>query len=160
MAALNKVFLLGNLGQDPELRFTSNNTPVATFSIATTESRTDKSGEKQDITEWHRIVVWNKQAENCKKYLAKGRSVFIEGRLQTRSWEDKTGQKRYTTEIIAQTVQFIGGGQGAQREGGYRNAGTEQNSSDQNYSTPSSTASSGMSNFNDDSLLDLDEVPF
>lgn len=110
MASLNRVMVLGNLGQDPELRYTANQTPVVTLNVATTDVRTDRDGQKQESTEWHRIVVWGKQAENCAKYLAKGRSVFVEGRLQTRSWDDKTGQKRYTTEIVAQMVQFLGGG--------------------------------------------------
>lgn len=106
--SLNRVMIIGNLGQDPELRYTPNQTPVATFSIATTEYRNTPDGQRQELTEWHRIVVWSKQAENCAKYLAKGRTVFIEGRLQTRSWDDKqTGQKRYTTEIVAQNVQFL-----------------------------------------------------
>lgn len=110
-SSLNRVFILGNLGQDPEMRYTQNQTPVCTLNIATTDYRTGADGQRQDVTEWHRVVVWSKQAENCAKYLAKGRSVFVEGRLQTRSWEDKTtGQKRFTTEIIAQNVQFLGGG--------------------------------------------------
>lgn len=115
MASVNKVILVGNLGRDPELRYTNNQTPVATLRIATTESRPDQDGQRQEHTEWHQVVVWSRQAENCAKYLAKGRSVYVEGRLQTRSWDDKaTGQKRYSTEIVAQTVQFLGGrGEGA-----------------------------------------------
>lgn len=120
MASVNRVIILGNLGQDPEVRYTPSGAAVCTLSVATTETRTDRDGNRQDNTEWHRVVVWNKQAENCAKYLSKGRSVYVEGRLQTRSWDDKnTGQKKYTTEIIAQTVQFIGGGrdQGAHSAG-------------------------------------------
>lgn len=108
MASLNKVMLIGNLGQDPEVRFTPAGQPVATFNIATSERWTDKAGQKQEKTEWHRIVVWGKQAENCKEYLSKGRPVFVEGRLQTRDWTDKEGKKRYTTEIVANLVQFLG----------------------------------------------------
>lgn len=108
MASLNKVMLIGNLGQDPEVRFTPGGQAVATFNIATTERWTDKAGQKQEKTEWHRIVVWGKQAENCKEYLSKGRPVFIEGRLQTREWNDKEGKKRWTTEIVANLVQFLG----------------------------------------------------
>lgn len=108
MASLNKVMLIGNLGQDPEVRFTPAGQAVATFSIATTERWTDKAGQKQEKTEWHRIVVWGKQAENCKEYLSKGRPVFVEGRMQTREWTDKEGKKRYTTEIVANLVQFLG----------------------------------------------------
>jgi len=98
--SVNKVILLGRLGQDPS---------VCNFSIATTESWSDKSGQKQERTEWHRIVVWGKLGELCNQYLAKGRQAFIEGTLQTRSWDDKQGQKRYTTEINAKSVQFVGG---------------------------------------------------
>jgi single-strand DNA-binding protein len=110
MAGINKVILIGNLGRDPELRYTQSGQPVATFSLATSENWTDKtSGEKVEKTEWHRVVVWGRTAELCSQYLAKGRTAYIEGRLQTRDWEDKEGQKRSTTEINAQTVQFLGG---------------------------------------------------
>ena len=107
--SLNKAMVLGRLGQDPELKYTPNGTAVCNFSVATSENWNDKSGQKQERTEWHRVVVWGKLAELCNQYLAKGRQAFLEGRIQTRSWEDKNGQKRYTTEIVAQTVQFIGG---------------------------------------------------
>jgi single-strand DNA-binding protein len=107
--SVNKVILLGRLGQDPELKYTPGGAAVCNFSMATTEAWTDKSGQKQEKTEWHRIVVWGKLAELCNQYLAKGRQAFVEGRLQTRSWDDKDGSKRYTTEILANTVQFIGG---------------------------------------------------
>ena len=107
--SVNKVILLGRLGQDPELKYTPGGAAVCNFSVATTESWTDKQGQKQEKTEWHRIVVWGKLAELCNQYLAKGRQAFVEGRLQTRSWDDKDGSKRYTTEIMANTVQFIGG---------------------------------------------------
>ena len=101
MASVNKAIILGNLGQDPELRYTTGGSAVCTLSIATTDVRKDQNGERQENTEWHRVVVWNKQAENCAKYLAKGRSVYVEGRIQTRSWEDQSGQKKYSTEVIA-----------------------------------------------------------
>src|SRR6202453_602828 len=104
---VNKVILIGRLGTDPEVRYTSNGGAVANFSLATNESWTDKSGQKQERTEWHRIVVWGKLAELCGQYLSKGRQAFVEGRLQTRSWEDQQGQKRYTTEVVANTVQFL-----------------------------------------------------
>ena len=107
--SVNKVILLGRLGQDPELKYTPSGSAVCNFSLATSENWMDKSGQKQERTEWHRIVVWGKLAELCNQYLSKGRQAYLEGRLQTRSWEDKTGQKRYTTEINAATVQFIGG---------------------------------------------------
>lgn len=108
MSALNKVMLIGNLGADPELRYTQNQTPVATFSIATTESWTGHDGQKQEKTEWHRIVAWQKTAEICQKYLTKGKQVYVEGRLGTRSWEDKDGIKRYATEVTATQVLFLG----------------------------------------------------
>ena len=113
MASLNKVFVMGNLGSDPEVKMTPSGQAVANFNVATNENWTDKSGNRQERTEWHRIVVWGRQAEQCGQYLRKGRTAFIEGRLQTRQWEDQNGQKRYTTEIVANFVQFVGGpGQG------------------------------------------------
>ena len=108
MAGLNKVFILGNLGRDPEVRSLPNGTTVCTFSIATSETWKDKTGEKREKTEWHRIVTFNKLADLCGEYLAKGRQVFVEGKLQTREWE-RDGVKQYTTEIVASEVRFIGG---------------------------------------------------
>ena len=107
MAGVNKVIIVGNLGKDPELRHTPQGNAVANFPVATSESWNDKDGSKQERTEWHRIVVWGKLAELCSKYLSKGRKAYVEGRLQTRAWDDKDGQKRYTTEIVATTVQFL-----------------------------------------------------
>ena len=118
MAGVNKVILIGNLGRDPELRYTQNGQAVTNFSLATSENWTDKNGERSEKTEWHRIVAWAKTAELCAQYLSKGRTVYIEGRLQTRDWEDKEGVKRQTTEIVAHTVQFLGGPRG---EGGTGN---------------------------------------
>lgn len=106
--SINKVILVGRLGQDPELKYTPAGAAVCNFTVATSEQWTDKSGQKQERTEWHRIVVWAKLAELCKEYIAKGSQVYLEGKLATRSWEDKEGNKRYTTEILAQTVQFLG----------------------------------------------------
>jgi single-strand DNA-binding protein len=111
MSSVNKVILLGNLGQDPELKYTGSGVAVCNFSIATSEKVKDK-----ETTEWHRVIVWQKSAENCAKYLTKGSSVYVEGRIQTRSWEDGDGNKRYSTEIVAQTVQFLG--RGEREEGG------------------------------------------
>lgn len=113
MAGINKVILIGNLGRDPELRYTQNGQAVVNFSLATTENWKDKSGERVERTEWHRIVAWGRTAELCAQYLSKGRTVYIEGRLQTNEWEDREGQKRKTTEIVATTVQFLGGPRGA-----------------------------------------------
>ena len=107
--SVNKVIVLGRLGQDPELKHTAGGSAVTNFSVATNESWTDKQGQKQERTEWHRVVVWGKLAELCSQYLSKGRQVYLEGKLQTRSWEDNQGQKRYTTEVQANTVQFLGG---------------------------------------------------
>lgn len=108
MSGINKVILIGRLGTDPEVKNISPTATVARLSLATSESWTDKEGQKQERTEWHRVVVWGKLAELCGKYLTKGRQVYVEGRLQTRSWEDQQGQKKYTTEIVANTVQFLG----------------------------------------------------
>jgi single-strand DNA-binding protein len=113
---INRVILIGNLGADPELRHTPGGASVCNFSIATNESWTDKSGEKQERTEWHRIIVWGRMADACAKYLGKGRPVYVEGRLQTRKWDDKEGVTRYLTEIVAQHVQFLGGGNGSRRD--------------------------------------------
>ncbi len=125
MAGVNKAILVGNLGRDPELRTTPNGQSVVNFTLATSETWTDKSGERVERTEWHRIVVWGKQAEMCNQYLSKGRTVYIEGRIQTREWEDKDGNKRYTTEINANTVNFIGPrpSGGGDSSGGPSNAG-------------------------------------
>lgn len=107
--SVNKVILLGNLGADPELRYTQSQMPVCTLRVATGERRKNASGEWVEQTEWHSVVAWGKTAENCAQYLQKGRQVFVEGRLQTRKWQDQQGQDRYRTEVVASTVQFIGG---------------------------------------------------
>jgi single-strand DNA-binding protein len=109
-ASVNKVILIGNLGRDPETRFTNSGSSVTNFSIATTESFSDKSGARQERTEWHNIIVWGKQGENCAQYLKKGRSVYVEGRISYREYEAKDGSgKRKVTEIVANRVQFLGG---------------------------------------------------
>lgn len=109
MSGINKVILIGRLGQDPEMKAVGQGATVTRLSVATSETWVDKNGQKQERTEWHRVTVWGKLAEICGKYLAKGRQVYVEGKLQTRSWEDN-GQKKYATEIVAQTVQFLGAG--------------------------------------------------
>ena len=112
--SVNKAILVGNLGRDPEIRYLPSNQPVANFSIATTESFNDRSGSRQERTEWHNIVAFGKLAEVCGQYLKKGRQVYVEGRISTRQYEAKDGSgKRYRTEIVAQTVQFLGGRAGA-----------------------------------------------
>ncbi len=118
MASVNKVILVGNLGRDPELRYIPSGQAVANFTLATNERWRDKEGNNQERTEWHRIVVWGKSAENCAQFLQKGRSVYVEGKLQTQEWEDKEGIKRKTTEVVAQTVQFLGGRGSAETSGG------------------------------------------
>jgi single-strand DNA-binding protein len=123
-SGVNKVILVGNLGKDPEVRYTPSGQAVANFTIATNEAWTGKDGQKQERTEWHRIVVWGKTAENCGEYLSKGRQVYIEGRLQTREWTNKEGAKQYTTEIVANQVTFLQGGERGQGRGaGRSNAG-------------------------------------
>lgn len=112
MGSVNKVILVGNLGADPELKYTPASKAVCNLRVATSESWKDKaSGEKKESTEWHRVTVWGDLGENCAKYLAKGRTVYVEGRLQTRSY-DKDGQKHYSTDIVADKVVFLGGGEG------------------------------------------------
>lgn len=108
MSGVNKVILVGNLGRDPEAKYTPNGVAISNFSVATSEKWKDKTtGEWQEKTEWHRVVVWNKTAEFCNMYLKQGSSVYIEGRLVTRSWDDKDGSKRYATEVVADTVQAL-----------------------------------------------------
>jgi single-strand DNA-binding protein len=121
MSGVNKVIIVGRLGADPEMKTISTGNTVARLSVATSDQWTDKEGQKQERTEWHRVVVWGKLAELCGKYLSKGRQVYVEGRLQTRSWEDPQGGKKYTTEVVAQTVQFLNsGGASTSQEGGYQ----------------------------------------
>lgn len=161
MASVNKVILLGNLGRDPELRYTQSGGAVATLSIATTERWTSKEGERKEKTEWHRVVLWGRQAEVANQYLKKGSSCYIEGRITTREWEDKDKQKRYTTEIVGQTLQLMprsdGGGGGSRGSNeppppsdeyydsfsgnNYDSAGAASSSSS-NDSAPSSSSSS------------------
>ncbi|MCU0609998.1 MAG: single-stranded DNA-binding protein [Chitinispirillaceae bacterium] len=109
MAGINKAILIGNLGKDPEMRSTAGGQQVTTFSLATTERYSDKSGQRQEKTEWHSVVAWGKLAELANQYLKKGRSCYVEGKIQTRSWDDKDGNKKYKTEIVASQIQFLGG---------------------------------------------------
>lgn len=132
MAGINKVMIIGNVGKDPELTYTPSGAPVCTFSVATSESWKDKNtGQKRENTEWHNIVVWNQLAEHCAKYLSKGRQVYIEGKLQTRSWE-KDGITFYRTEIVAKDVKFLGGsGQSSgNKQYGQSNNGRQQHNED------------------------------
>ena len=122
--SINKVILIGRLGKDPEMRFTPSGKAVTNFTLATNENWTDQSGEKQERTEWHRIVTWGKLAENCAKLLAKGKQIYVEGRIQTRSWDDKDGSKRYTTEIVANIMQMLGPMESGNRGFGRRKPGS------------------------------------
>ena len=122
MGSVNKVILVGNLGCDAELRYTPGGAAVATLNMATTEVWNDKGGQKQEKTEWHRIVLWGKTAESLNEYLTKGKQIYVEGRLQTRNWEDKDGNKKYTTEIRGDRVVLLGGGGGGRQ--GARGAAT------------------------------------
>jgi single-strand DNA-binding protein len=115
MGSVNKVILVGNLGRDAELRYTPGGAAVATLNMATTEVWNDKSGQRQEKTEWHRVVLWGKTAESLTEYLTKGKQVYVEGKLQTRQWDDKDGNKRYTTEIKGDRVVLLGGGGGGGR---------------------------------------------
>ena len=146
--SVNKVIIVGRLGQDPELKYTPSGAGVCNFSMATTESWSDKSGQKQERTEWHRIVVWGKLAELCNQYLSKGRQAYVEGRLQTRSWEGKDGQKRYTTEINATTVQFLGGAAGASKEAAAPQPAADTTLVNQEYEV------------NTDTNFTADDIPF
>lgn len=149
MAGVNKVILVGRLGKDPEVRYTQTGGAVATFTMATSESWNDKNGQKQERTEWHRIVAWSKLGEICGQYLSKGKQAYVEGRLQTREWVDKEGQKKYTTEIVASTVQFLG-------SPGERSQSAQSGTSD---FAPSS--SGGFeSSVDEKSVMGDEEVPF
>jgi len=118
---MNKCIICGNLGKDPELTYTQSGNAVCKFSVAVNEKWTDSSGEKKEQTEWFNVVVWRGLAETCGKYLEKGRQVLVEGKIQTRSWEDDQGNKRYMTELVAKEVQFLGGGGQGGGQGGWQN---------------------------------------
>lgn len=155
MPSVNKVILLGNLGRDPELRFMPNGDAVCNFSIATTDSWKDKAGEKQERTEWHNIVMYRKLAEIAGEYLKKGSSIYVEGRLQTRKWQTKEGQDRYTTEVIADSMQMLGG----------RNSAVQSDkSSDENFNQGSSPIKNQANTSNESSPTSFDEfeddIPF
>ena len=127
MGSVNKVILVGNLGRDAELRYTPGGAAVATLNMATTEIWNDKAGQRQEKTEWHRIVLWGKTAESLNEYLTKGKQIYVEGRLQTRQWDDKDGNKRYTTEIRGDRIVLLGGGSGGGR--GASGGGSERGGS-------------------------------
>ena len=148
---INKAIIVGNLGRDPEVRYTANGNAISNITVATTESWKDKqSGERQEKTEWHRVVFFGRLAEIAGEYLKKGAQVYIEGRLQTRKWEDKSGQERYTTEIVASEMQMLGS-----RGGGTSGAPDD----DYSGAAPSATDSSGGGTSGGDPDLD-DDIPF
>src|SRR6266699_1568294 len=126
MGSVNKVILVGNLGRDAELRYTSGGAAVATINMATTEVWNDKGGQRQEKTEWHRVVLWGKSAESLTEYLTKGKQIYVEGRLQTRQWDDKDGNKRYTTEIRGDKIVLLGGGGRRSGAGGMSRGGGEE----------------------------------
>jgi len=142
MAGVNKVILIGNLGKDPEIKYISENNPVATFSLATSENYKDKNGEWQTVTEWHNIVAWRFLAERAEKFLKKGKQVYIEGKIRSRSYDDKDGVKRYITEIVAETLTLLGkredGSDDGIEGGGYSRPASSGNSNGQpKMQTPS-----------------------
>jgi len=136
--SINKVILVGNLGKDPELRYTPSGVAVATFSLATSERFKGRDGQQQERTEWHNIVVWRGLAEICGKYLHKGRQVYIEGKIQTRSYDDRDGNKRYITEIVADNMQMLGrgGDEGGSQRGGWQGPSEPAPQSSPNYDEP------------------------
>lgn len=143
MSGVNKVILVGNLGADPTMRYTPSGTAVANFNIATSERFTNKNGEKETRTEWHRVVAWSKLAEICNQYLKKGKQVYIEGRLQTRQWEDQSGNSRSTTEVIATNMVMLG-------RAGDADAGESISSQETHQEEQTAPAASG----------DEDDLPF
>ena len=147
MMGVNRVTLLGNLGADPETKKTAGGQSITLFNLATSNSWTNRDGQRQEHTEWHRVVVWGKLAETCAEYLAKGRKVYIEGRLQTRSWEDDKNQKRYTTEIVAREVLFL-------------NSKSENMASSGQSSSSSSSTPANEPPFGEDNKSSADDIPF
>jgi single-strand DNA-binding protein len=157
MPSVNKVILMGNLGRDPEVRFMPNGDAVCNFSIATTDSWKDKAGERQEKTEWHNIVMYRRLAEIAGEYLKKGRPVYLEGRLQTRKWQTKEGQDRYTTEVIADSMQMLGGRDGAPTQDSQLSSQPE--AKDEFDQTPSRNNQSGSSNSSSFDEFE-DDIPF
>lgn len=149
---INKVILIGNLGADPETRYTASGTAVTTISLATTDTWRDKqTGENQERTEWHRVVFWNRLAEIAGEYLRKGRQVYVEGRLQTRKWQDQNGQDRYTTEIVASEMQMLGGRDGDSAQSGPSESGGFRESAPKKSKQPARVE--------EESFVD-DDIPF
>ncbi len=152
MGSVNKVILVGNLGRDAELRYTPGGAAVATINMATTEVWNDKAGQRQEKTEWHRVVLWGKTAESLNEYLTKGKQIYVEGRLQTRQWDDKDGNKRYTTEIRGDRVVLLGGGGGGR--GGMARGGSDESTGGGHAPAPAPAPDSP------DQPLTDDDIPF
>ena len=157
MAGVNKVILLGHLGKDPEMRYQQNGNAIANFSVATSESFKDKEGNKQERTEWHRVVLFGRTAEIAGEYLRKGSMAYVEGRLQTRKWTDKEGQERYTTEIVGDRLQLVGGRSGGEA-GGERSAAPASRSAQYTGGASGGGGGGGGDNFASDDLDD--DIPF
>ena len=150
--SFNKIIVIGNLGRDPELRYTPQGTAVCDFSIATNEKKRDKSGEMQDVTTWFRVTTWGKQAENASKYLSKGKSVYIEGRLRLEEYTDRDGKIRFNLEVNASDMQFLSGGSSENYSGGNSTTANEFSQANEFDSDTSNTASSSTSTPNDDDI--------
>lgn len=155
MGSLNKAILIGNLGRDAEMRYTAGGTPVSNFSIATTEKFTDRDGQKREDTQWHRIILWGKTAESLNEYLTKGKQVYVEGRIETREWTNKEGQKVKTTEIKADRIVLLGGG---------GNGGQSSGGSSRSRGAAGSKRQSGPAEVEDNPVADApipeDDIPF
>jgi single-strand DNA-binding protein len=159
MGSVNKVILVGNLGRDAELRYTPGGAAVATLNMATTEVWNDKGGQRQEKTEWHRVVLWGKTAESLNEYLTKGKQIYVEGRLQTRQWDDKDGNKRYTTEIRGDRIVLLGGGSGG---GGARGGGASRGAGGSDFGGGSGGGGGDFGGPSPDSSAPLtdDDIPF
>ncbi len=157
--SVNKATILGNLGADPEIKYLPSGQAVCELRIATTETYKDKNDQRQDRTEWHRIVVWGKTAENCAKFLKKGQQVYVDGRIQTRSWENKEGVKQYTTEIVADQVVFLRGTGGPHSDDSSYNSGASYGGSRSNDSGRG-RSSAPVSDTSMDAFPSDDDIPF
>ena len=162
MSSINKVILVGRLGKDPEVRYTNDGTPVANFSLATSEYFKDKSGERQENTEWHNIVAWRQLAEISEKFLRKGKLVYVEGKLRTRSWDDKDGNKRYSTEIVADNITMLGkleDEDGGENYGGGNNYNANKSEGNKpSYQEDRGSQAGNTANMN--AQVDDDDLPF
>jgi single-strand DNA-binding protein len=159
MASLNKVMLIGNAGKDAELRYTSSGTPQSQFSLAVNNRRKNQAGEWEDQTEWFNIIIFGDQAERVSQYITKGKQLYVEGRFQTRNWDDDQGVKHYRTEVIVNTVQLLGGREGGQASGGgeWADAGTARASASNAGGRPRAGFSGARAGGND---IDVDDLPF